>query len=86
MSDKLSQLRRGTFLNKSCPRNQITPPSQRLGGAAVFAIVLQSRIWKHCGSKRVRNRDQINELARRAGRISGLPAEFPAGRRKPTIS
>jgi hypothetical protein len=55
------------------PRNQIAPPIQRLGGVVIFGADL-AKFWKHCGSKRVRNRKQISELAR----------STPSSRRAPT--
>ena len=63
---------------KSSPRNQITPPSQRLGGVAVFALMFGTGVWKHCGwtgcSLEAENlflRHQLNIALRRR------PARFP---------
>jgi hypothetical protein len=69
--------------NVSCQSislNQITPPSQRLGGVAIFALMFGTDVWKHCGSKRERNRRQNNGLVRR-DRHGNVSASAPVGER-----
>ena len=43
-----SGLKRGQVTLVALPRNQIMPPSQRLGGVADFVLMFGTGVWKHC--------------------------------------
>jgi hypothetical protein len=57
--------------------NQITPSSQRLGGISLFALMFGAGVWKHRGSKRVRNPKRFKELERKRCGFRGPPVPRP---------
>src|SRR5262249_5282577 len=44
------------------PANKITPPSQRLGGVAIFVLVFGTGVWEHYGSEMARNNEDFEGL------------------------
>jgi hypothetical protein len=47
----------------SSPSTKFARQLKELAGDYVLAMVLESGVWKHCGSKKARSSKQINEKA-----------------------